>query len=630
MIDTKTFDYKTFAKLFHALPEINDFYVDAVEAFKTGIIFVDNIGVLHNIPRSYESLVIDEFGLNNTDWSKTFHKSWEKVANAPIEQLAFEQMIHYFSTYGLESLGLNANPVIPVEKVLVDFDAFPNFKAFTIIHRVSESEALEMIKEYLRKTVAPHKDLVNGIINLMQFTDISVDEIQSFELKVARCDQLGIVPENPVDFLRYVIYNLTGKTILVKDKETINAIKYHGAIGRVNVFRDYFSKANITALASIFYRYKPIFLAFKQFPNMSSYINRLRRMAPSYHKPIDDVNVQNFSKLVKEGRIQAAQNVLDKCSGRQLIKLLNFFMSPSNNVYNIRNGKLYVKETTDKDGNETIESMIAKAFKTAELMVVRAWMKHYKNKLFGKIFYLPPYIDYAAPISEKQFIGNIPYGSSVDGSKDKAITAAIHWNNYKGRCTDIDLHMVSDKGQHFGWNGYYRDSNADTVLYSGDMTDATNGAVEAFRFTPSEDETFMLSVNNYTVYNDTPFEFFMTEVDFEDMSMVDVSNALFPAIPLKFSNANSNTIGFFDNNHFFFYGGELGCDLVPKRELYADALKATKNRVENMIGIDTIILCAGGQIVHSLDNLTEEEIADVIDLSPNALTARSLLDIVDI
>ena len=43
---------------------------------------------------------------------------------------------------------------------------------------------------------------------------------------------------------------------------------------------------------------------------------------------------------------------------------------------------------------------------------------------------------------------------------------------------------------------------------------------------------------------------------------------------------------------------------------------------------DFIKLC-GGNVISSVNDLTDEEIANVISLEPNALTATTLFDIID-
>ena len=63
--------------------------------------------------------VSDEIGLTKEQLNNAFHKSWKKIKEASIEQLVIEQLIHYFTTYGYEALGVydKSTVFIPKEKL---------------------------------------------------------------------------------------------------------------------------------------------------------------------------------------------------------------------------------------------------------------------------------------------------------------------------------------------------------------------------------------------------------------------------------------------------------------------------------------------------------------------------------
>lgn len=647
---------ETFLSITHAVPQSE--YTDngrnnvnhvIKDLLNHGIVLVDANGVVFDgvISRDLYNALNDLFGTDQSIWNQTFHKSWEKVATAPIEQLVLEQLAHYFSTYGMESLGYSATPVYPVEKILTDPATVPNIRAFTVIRVVDNNFAREMFLNYTGKTLAPHKNHIEGIIELLKvYGDptslygrrIPLEFIASFELKAAYCDYLHVVPSNPQEFLRYAVYKATGSTLLVKDKRTIEAIKY--SVQGDSTFGPMFRRADHTALASIFYRFKPLFLAFRANPDVRRSINNIRRLAPKYHVPQSDLNVQNLAKMASEGRTDDVGHVLNRCTGRQLIKVFNFCLAESARivrggqaVYNIRNGRLYVGGNDYSDCDNAEKMARYKTLVNLANQVSEALTAHYDGKLAGKKFYLPSYVNYAAPVSEKQFVGNIPYGSFID-LPGRPITMGIAWNNYKGR-TDLDLHMTSPT-RSFGWNSGYRDTD---ILYSGDMTDATNGAAEVYRFDPTlsdEEEVFILTVNNFTGHEGVPYKFLITDETFSrdrarGTSPISVDGAMFPPIQMKFDDRNAQSLGLVYKTGFYFYGGELGDSIVPGRDRYRDFLKAMTNRVVNMVQMHALIQNAGGELVtkEEFDAMTIEEQKEVIDLSPEALTARSLLDIVD-
>ena len=260
------------------------------------------------------------------------------------------------------------------------------------------------------------------------------------------------------------------------------------------------------------------------------------------------------------------------------------------------------------------------------------------RKLAGKIFFIPSYIDYCAPVSEKQFIGNIPYGTKF--SFPNTVSLGIFWENYKNKRTDLDLHLTTLSGA-FGWNASYRNGER-TVLYSGDMTDATNGAAEAFYANYSKlDEPYILSANNFTGMPDVPFKFICTESRFEGYTggvwgppatcPIDISKTLFPPIDLKFKDTNSQTIGFGRRNVFYFYGGELNSGIIPDRSKYREYMDALYARTSASMTLRSLLYMAGARVVSEsgYEQLTDDEKAQVVDLTPSALTRTTLIDLVD-
>ena len=324
-------------------------------------------------------------------------------------------------------------------------------------------------------------------------------------------------------------------------------------------------------------------------------------------------------------------------SMRELIKVRNF--AHMNRIcqgsvieaYNIRNGKIHLEEGKDRTagfvGADVMDEVLAQELCNRTC-----------HKLAGKIFFIPSYIDYCAPVSEKQFIGNIPYGTKF--SFPNTVSLGIFWENYKNERTDLDLHLTTPSDS-FGWNASYRDGER-TVLYSGDMTDATNGAAEAFYTNYSKlDEPYILRANNFTGMPDVPFKFICTESQFEASTRrmwgppatcpIDISKTLFPPIDLKFKGTNSQTIGLGRRNVFYFYGGELNSGIIPDLSKYREYMDALYARTSTSMTLRTLLLMAGARVVSEsrYEQLTDEEKAQVVDLTPSMLTRTTLIDLVD-
>lgn len=621
-------------KLFHICVEPKfGSVVSADEVMPYGIAFINQKGeIVYEIDKNTRKIAQRLFATTNAMWSNTFHKSLEKVAEAPMEELVAEQLTHYFSTYGLEAFGLKAIPYIPPEALNLDLDVSVNKRGFTVIKVVDELTAIQYIDNYFKTTLAPNKMFVEDVIKLLRYTTLEPEEIASFELKCAQYNRIGLVPTDGTTFLRFLVYETINSTILIKNSETINRIK--GEVMNFPNLYKYFDSANLTKCAEVFYRFKPLFLAFKSYPYCASYINKIRRLAVKYHKPLGDINVQNVSKLFAEDRFDDAVLAIEKAANRQLIKLYDYFKDVSSSddkttaLYTIRNGKSYFN--TEVEPKSKIETKSALAVVWAEIC------RRFRGTLKGKTFFIPSYINYAVPYTEKQFIGIIPYGTKITCPAEKAFTVAIAWENYKGNRCDLDLHLSGLKGS-FGWNSSYR-GDENEILYSGDMTDATNGASEAFYFDPKGDK-YIVSANNYTGHDDMPFKFFLTDKAFDHVFAnyhwdrpttppVDVADALFAPIELTFKDTYNMNVGFFnENREFVFYGGELGGSIVPKHEMLADAIDTVVSRATNMMSIRELLLMAGARIIDETAENREE--IDYIDLSPASINFTSLLEIVD-
>ena len=82
-----------------------------------------NKGILveSKCPNEIIDLACKTWGKDGFLLNQTFHKSLGNVINSSIENLFYQQVLHYFTTYGLEQFGLynEENVYIPHEKLEV-------------------------------------------------------------------------------------------------------------------------------------------------------------------------------------------------------------------------------------------------------------------------------------------------------------------------------------------------------------------------------------------------------------------------------------------------------------------------------------------------------------------------------
>lgn len=613
-------------------------YRSFTELLGKGILLLDenNAPFSGYISARLVEAIYDRYEVSNR-LNNPFHATWDKVANADYRQLIVEQALHYLSTYGRESFGLGAAPVVPTESFQFPDNQPLLVESLTIMRVVDAEVANDIVEHTLTTVAAPHKNDMVFYNTYCENTTLLPEKVKSNELRTLLYTVKNLYPEDEDEFVRYLLYRSIGSTLVIKNKKTIKTIKNAMKDKKIEFFvLTGFQKADLSKLARNFLRLKPIYLAFKT-PVTAPYINKIRRLADIYHKPMSDLRVANLSNLFYQGENGKAKKVIEKMSMRELIKVRNFtnmnriYQGSVIEAYNIRNGKIHLEEGKDR----TV------GFVGADVMdevLVQELCNRTNHKLNGKIFFIPSYIDYCAPVSEKQFIGNIPYGTKF--SFPNTVSLGIFWENYKNERTDLDLHLTTPSNA-FGWNGSYRDGER-TVLYSGDMTDATNGAAEAFYANYSKlDEPYILSANNFTGMPDVPFKFICTESRFEASRQrswnapstcpIDISKTLFPPIDLKFKDTNSQTIGFGHRNTFYFCGGELNSGIIPDRSKYREYMDALYARTSTSMPLRVLLLMAGARVVteSGYEQLTDEEKARVVDLTPSALTRTTLIDLVD-
>lgn len=479
---------------------------------------------------------IKQYGKDGEKWNQTFHKDFEIVKNAPIEDLIMQQLIHYITTYGFESLGFyDSNLVyLPKEKLEIPELVVENIELVPI-KPITEEELQEKLMILLTSGIALSEQSVKDIMVLSDYIDKDrFDEIVNREIKVTLYDKYNIMPKNPDEFFRYLIFKTTGDTLKINNSQLINKIKNSNKEKALAMLESYITKNGLAKLSSIFLRNKNLFLAFKVkkeddlqlSANMNRIINALRKFAITYHKPLSKNILDCLTDENVDVDLEKLPELLDNITIFREIRIVNGILYRLNGsnaiVYKIRNGKSFVK-TLD---NRTEEYVIR--LNAIYEVVYKHLINRLKNKINSKTIYIPENITYVAPTSEKQFSGNIPDGSYLEVPRTDNMIYGIHWINLSDKTTkksgfygeeeydeystervDLDLKQMN-KSEVFGWDASYRSSTSD-ILFSGDMTDAPlpNGATELFYVGQNYGHgAFLITLNNFTQNRaDVPFEF---------------------------------------------------------------------------------------------------------------------------
>lgn len=627
------------------------------KTIKKGFIFSPEVVYNYSDYDKLIKLVEKTIGISAEKLNNSFHKSWLKVKEADLEQLVVEQLAHYLTTYGKENpeeyveekgeqwgvdnlggkiIGLGdfksdkvgSNYIyIPKEKLEIPDLDIEGIR-LVVIKGYTKEELKDMLLNLLSSGIALKEDTIKAVLDVAKNTDIEekdIEKIKNKEVKTALYDYFGIVPEHPLEFLRYVIYKATEETLLIKNKNLIEKIKEKADSKAVKLFKKYKKEYGLNRLAEIFYRFKPLFLAFKKNDELKPVINKIRKLAIKHHKPLPEDYLNTVTSKIKKGEKidkKKLEEELSKVNIFRQIRLayaLKFRTKEVDSIlYKIRNGRSYATDFSFENK--------AKAKRILDI-VLDSIVSDVKKNVKGKKIYIPEHITYSLPATEKQFTGYFPSGTYV--TVDKDMIFGIHWENVKSTMIDLDLSLILPSGQKIGWDTGYRTNKRD-IMFSGDITDAPkpNGATELFYVERQTKKACILFVNYYNFDEDieVPFKIIVAK---EKVSNLKENYIINPNNVMAVSNTSidkkQKILGLLvttsDECRFYFTESSMGNTITARNTDAANqSRKYLFNFYENSIKLNDILEKAGAKIVNKPDK------AD-IDLSPESLEKDSILNI---
>lgn len=611
--------------------------------------FIFSPEVMYNYSEGELNILIEiitqDLGLTPQQMNSSFHKSWKKIKEASIEQLVLEQLIHYITTYGFEAMGIyNENSVyIPAEKLIIPKIEYNTILKktgvdkfiFTVINGYTAEELKDKILNILQSGIALSEDTMKDIVTIIEDPEYSIDIslIKNKEVKIRLYDALNIVPSEPVEFLRYMIFKSTGKSLLIKNKTTIEAIKSNYDIYRL--FNRYNKENGLDKLAQIFYRFKPLFLAFRNGEvDLNPIINRIRRLADTHHVPMPIDYLNEVTSKIKNLEIidpVTLKKELNKANIFRKIRLAYALKYRTKNFdaiqYTIRNDKAF--STEFNFGSQAIA-------KTVLDIVLESIIKDIKVNVEGKKVYIPNYITYTLPATEKRFTGYFPSGTCISIPKDMIF--GVHWDNLDNYRVDLDLSLLNMTEGKIGWAGAYRTSNGN-ILFSGDMTDARkpNGATELFYIQKQVKESYLVQLNYFNFskrymdidklkQKEVPFRILVglkAPGQFNRHCLVDPNNVL--AISSSKMDQKQKTLGLVtvttNECKFYFNEAYLGNNITSSIKDYTEySRKYLINSLTNMITLNDLIIKAGAIKV-------DDKLECDIDLSPESLEKDTIINL---
>ena len=561
-------------------------------------------------------------GLSGEKANAAFHKSWKVVQEASIESLVIQQVLHYMTTYGFESVGIYDQETVYIPPEVLEVPDIKDGIPLVIIKAMDRDAILEGILN-LASGIALSSETLADIMTIVEsnkYDSSFVNQIGNRELKAMLCDFYGLVPSEPVEFLRYLISELTDETLLIKNDDLIEKIK--NANGK---FLDTMLDDAPKNLASIFYRYKPIFLALKSISRNKTFFNRLRKKAPKLHQPLSEDVLNNVTTRLKRGTLDhdKLQKALARSTVFRKIRLayaLKHRMHAGKSiVYRVRNGRGWA---TGFDWPECLKEDTQQALE----LVLGSLVEDIRSKLEGKTIFIPENVQYALPASEKQFTGHFPTGSSVAAPED--LIVGVHWMN-TNRSIDLDLSVIGESGK-YGWDADYRSKDR-KVLFSGDITDAPppHGATELFYLKSSQDEAKILMLN---FFNHIPNDEVEAKIlvanerpkKFDGNYMVNPKNIVASA------NINvtrkQNILGLIapkdGKNRIYFAHVGVGTSISASNNAHSNhARNYLVHSLLDTLDFQKVLVDAGAIVTN--DKLGDED----YDLSPEQITKTTIIDL---
>jgi hypothetical protein len=600
---------------------LNNYHAQFLErTIRNGYVLDPRIEASEKLLDSIEAVV----GISGEKANAAFHKSWSIIENTPQEALWVQAAVHYLTTYGFETLGMYQKETVYIPREILELPETVGAIPLAIIKAMTAEEVLQEIVK-LGSGIALKEETLQDIMEIVKANGYNVEfveRIKNRELKGRLYDHYGIVPQEPVEFLRYVVSKLTGESLLIKNTELIEKIKSSSGVALDLLLRQ--SPGN---LASIFLRYKPIFLAMKSISENKTFFNRLRKKSTRQHVPLPEDYLNNVTCRIKNGSLSLRRlsTKLESTGVFRKIRLahaLSFRLTGSDSIiYRVRNGRGWASEFTwDAKYNDDVW--------TAFICTLQSIARGVEKNVKGKTIYIPPNVHYALPATEKQFTGFFPTGSYV--SVDQDMIVGIHWCNTEKR-VDLDLSAIGLSGKT-GWDSFYTSSSGN-MLFSGDMTDAPkpNGASELFYIKDEKCTPYIMYLNYYNfVSGDRVGTKILVAQEkpskrFRENYMVDPNNII--ACANIDVDKNQNVLGLIANvdgtNRFYFANVSIGKSITSGcGEQTTQARNYLMNDLLNKPCLRDILSLAGACVVEQKPK--DEE---YLDLSPNSLNKGTIIEL---
>jgi len=496
---------------------------------------------------------VKKYVVRKDDIVKTFYRDLSEVLRKSRIELALDQIMHYITTYGtdFETEMYHKNEWLNIPEVK------DTFEKIVVVPSITQSEFNKELVNLLESNIALSEDLIEKIILYIDAEKININlkNVRNKEFLRAYKYKRGII-EDIDDIITFIHKESLGNFLSIKTKTLFNEDGYMWLTipdSVINHIRN-LTKDQLVEYAKSFNRNKSVWMTLKreiEDRKCRRNINKISKLSKIHHQPVKLPDYMRIADL----SIVEFDNVVRNLEFGYLVKIARYLKMRINAesdefplIIRVRNGKSYVKNV--KVG---VKSDLQRKFDFVKVEISRRVVNYFvKNNV--KIKESDKFA-LAIPVNEKQFVGEFPVGSSLT-TPDRNLVFGISW---RGRA-DFDLSAVNDN-RKVGWNGYF---NTDELFFSGDITDAPNGATELI-FTKNATKEFLIKVNLFNRRDNTKgFKFFIGTTErylpqkkkqFYQRNIEEIltpDEIVFAHYFEVDGNKNERTMGFLENNKFYF------------------------------------------------------------------------------
>lgn len=517
------------------------------------------------------------------DYNSTFYKNWDQMMSRSRFEQFIDQVLHYMTTYGTN---FQSNFVFTLNDG--NREDVPDFNKYKVIDVATVEEVVIRCINMLTSGIAMSNDMVTATVDYIVNhpnaipDEFDVSDVQNREAMIQLCDRLGIHPKKGLEIVRWMVYKATGNAMLIKDRKTIESIKTNA--DKINF--GIFDEKDINELSKVFFRFKPIFLAFRRSTWNKSTINIIRRLADKNHVPMKEGFWQTV--LGEEKDFDEIRKKLGDITSFKIVSLIQTInerfllaIDGGKNAYFIRNGRAWVDMNGDKVNLNTDYLGQVRSILYEELV----------RRLSAKagVVKFPASIDIACPVSEKKFAGNLPYGSAYKLSDHNYF--GIYWREADGT-RDFDLSFNDKNGVKIGWNANFRDGN--NVLFSGDMTSARPDATEILYFRGGCGTEGTLWNNRFSGNPGSKYRYFMGRQKIDNLHsnyMVDPNTVEFEEWTT--SENGQEMMGVVYDNKIYPCKFGFGQSIVSRGFSSVDKFEMMKRKLNSNVDLKKLLLDAG-------------------------------------